>query len=142
MKVQDVWRMKRGALTMVGLCLCASSGCVTESQNLERTDQEQLGLGIVIGTRGYQEIQEELHAPEPFSGIVEGQVVKIEGAAYVVREVTQQERRIPLDQDTTIDRPAHIGDWIAAYLDNRGRAIHVRNIDQEIQEREAPPDVD
>jgi len=36
-----------------------------------------------------------------------------------------------LDQNTSIDRPAHVGDWIKAFLDEGGRAIFIRNIDEE-----------
>ncbi len=123
-----------------GICfsVLGASGCITDTEIRQDTNQEQLGLGIVIGTRGYQEIQKDLESPGAFSLALEGQVIKIEGAAYVVKEITQQERRIPIDQNTIIDHPAHVGDWIAAYLDSHGRAIHIRNIDEEILARDAP----
>lgn len=128
-------------MTLACLCVLGLNGCVTEPGVKQGANQEQLGLGIVLGTRGYQEIQKELSSPGAFSLALEGQVVKIEGAAYVVREATQQERRIPVDQNTTIDRPAHVGDWIAVYLDPRGRAIHIRNIDEELMARDSPLDL-
>ena len=138
MRGSDALRQTGRLLILTGLWILGVSGCVTQPESLESSDQEQLGLGIVVGTRGYQEVQQDLTSPGAFSLVVEGQVIKIEGAAYVVKEASQVERRIPLDQNTTIDRPAHIGDWIAAYLDNRGRALHVRNIDQELRAREDP----
>jgi len=123
---------------LAGPSIFCFSSCVTEPGITQDTAQEQLGLGIVLGTRGYQEIQKDLASPGMFSLVLEGQVISIEGAAYVVKQANGDERRIPVDQNTTIDRPAHVGDWIAAYLDHRGRALQVRNIDQELLEREDP----
>ncbi len=140
LKMPKTWtdRFKARVLGVTCLFVLGASGCVMEPEVKQDTGQEQLGLGIVVGTRGYQEVLEDLASPGAFSLALEGQVVKIEGAAYVVKEITEQERRIPVDQNTTIDRPAHIGDWIAAYLDSHGRAIHIRNIDEEVLAREAP----
>lgn len=136
--ISKTWtgRLQSGVLGITCLIVLGVSGCVTEPEIKQDTSQEYLGLGIVLGTRGYQEVQKDLASPGAFSLALEGQVIKIEGAAYVVKEVTQQERRIPVDQNTTIDHPAHVGDWIAAYLDSHGRAIHIRNIDEEIIARE------
>lgn len=131
-------RLRSGVLGIICLLALGASGCMTEPEIKQDSDQEVLGLGIVLGTRGYQEVQKDLASPGAFSLALEGQVIKIEGAAYVVKEITQQERRIPIDQNTTIDHPAHIGDWIAAYLDSHGRAIHIRNIDEEFMAREGP----
>ena len=131
--------MKSPAMLGVACLLVVGvSGCVMQPEVERDTSQEQLGLGIVLGTRGYQEVLKELALPESSDQTIEGQVVSIEGAAYVVQDVTQHRRRIPVDQNTTIDRPAHVGDWIEAYLDDRGRAIHIRNIDEEFVAREAP----
>lgn len=60
-----------------------------------------------------------------------GQVIKIEGGAYIVRPAKGLERQIPHDENTRIDRPAHVGDRIEAWLDDRGRAVVIRNIDHE-----------
>lgn len=135
-----IWpsKLRSGILGITCLFVLGVSGCVTEPELKQNSDQEVLGLGIVLGTRGYQEVQKYLASPGAFSLALEGQVIKIEGAAYVVKEITQEERRIPVDQNTTIDHPAHIGDWIAAYLDSHGRAIHIRNIDEEFVAREGP----
>ena len=92
-------------------------------------DQTTLGKGIVLGTQGYREIQRDLATPDIYAESLKGQVTKIEGAAYLIKDSTGSFRRIPVDQNTSIDRPAHIGDWIEAYLDDRGRAIFIRNID-------------
>ena len=138
LKMTKTWKDGFSSRLLFVTCLIALGigGCIPEPEIKQGMNQEQLGLGIVIGTRGYQQIQKDLAPPGAFSLVVEGQVIKIEGAAYVVREVTQQERRIPVDQNTTIDHPAHVGDWIAAYFDSHGRAIHIRNIDEEIIARE------
>ncbi len=95
---------------------------------MESGEQEVLGRGIVVGTLGSQEA--ELSGLDAHSK-VSGQVVKLEGAAYVLREDNGQEVRLPLDENTSIDRPAHVGDHVEAYLDSEGRAAMVRNIDLE-----------
>lgn len=125
-------------LGLACLVVLGVSGCDTEPDFNQARSQEQLGLGIVLGTRGYIEVQKELALPEFYAEAAEGQVVAIEGAAYIIQDVTEHERRIPFDQNTTIDRPAHVGDWIEAYLDDRGRAVHIRNIDEEFMAREEP----
>ncbi len=139
LKMSTTWphRLQSVGLGIICLFVLGVSGCVTDPEIKQGVRQEYLGLGIVLGTRGYQEVQKDLASPGAFSLALEGQVVKIEGAAYVVKEITQQERRIPVDQNTRIDRPPHVGDWIAAYLDSHGRAIHIRNIDEEALAREA-----
>ena len=107
-------------------------GCALDQ---ERQDNQQadIGLGIVLGTRGYQEVQQELELPDAYEKAVEGQVTKIEGAAYLIKDMAGNVLRLPVDQNTTIDRPAHIGDWIQAFLDKAGRAIFIRNIDEAFQ---------
>jgi hypothetical protein len=42
------------------------------------------------------------------------------------------EVRLPVDENTRIDRPAHVGDWIEAQMDQAGRARIIRNIDDQI----------
>ena len=60
-----------------------------------------------------------------------GQVTAVEGGAYVLQEISGIERRVAHDENTRIDRPAHVGDRIEAFVDNKGRAVLIRNIDQE-----------
>ena len=38
--------------------------------------------------------------------------------------------RIPYDENTKIDRPAHVGDHIQSWLDHRGRAVVIRSLDR------------
>jgi len=108
-------------------------GCTHDSEIGSGNQQADLGLGIVLGTRGYQEVQKELALPGAYARTVEGQVTKIEGAAYLIQNIAGAVHRLPVDQNTSIDRPAHIGDWIKAFLDKKGRAIFIRNIDEEFQ---------
>ena len=98
--------------------------------NHERTgaEQEDLGRGIVIGTIG---VQQNGGVRADGTRMVAGTVTKIEGAAYVLRELRGEERRVPVDENTRIDRPAHVGDKIEALLDGSGRALRIRNIDEE-----------
>jgi hypothetical protein len=113
-------------LTLVASLLTMSIGCAADQQT-----QEHLGLGIVVGTLGAQQEQVGASIAAGSAQKVVGQVVKLEGGAYVVQQLHGAERRLPLDENTRIDRPAHVGDRIEAYLDDSGRALLIRNIDQE-----------
>ena len=119
-------KQKRSVLAAAVAIIVLAGGCTAD-----REMQEHLGRGIVIGTLGAQ--QEHVGALTSLDSaqVVAGQVINLEGGAYVVRQVDGVERRLPLDENTRIDRPAHVGDNIEAHLDNSGRALHIRNIDQE-----------
>lgn len=105
-----------------GVSGCGSSAVVTPSQ------EEDRGLGIVLGTLGTMQ-----GTTVPSTGLtVRGQVLKIEGGAYVFRSLSGEEMRLSLDENTVIDRPAHVGDHIEAYLDAGHRVKLIRNIDHEI----------
>lgn len=41
---------------------------------------------------------------------------------------TGQDIRIPHDENTKIDRPAHVGDHIQSWLNHRDRAVVIRNL--------------
>ena len=113
-------------LSVVGL-----TGCVTQTPE-PTSHQAALGLGIVEGTKGYQQLRED---PTMGNGVVtkvRGQVHHIEGAAYVVYTETHSEVRLPVDENTRVDRPAHKGDWIDAYVNEAGRAIFIRNVDDQL----------
>ena len=93
--------------------------------------QEDLGQGIVQGTLGAQQTGDvRLAMPTNVFSLV-GQVTAVEGGAYVVQEVSGIERRVAHDENTRIDRPAHVGDRIEALVDDKGRAVLIRNIDQD-----------
>jgi hypothetical protein len=106
-----------GFLYLILIALFA--GCATQSVDTNGR-QADIGLGIVEGTKGYRQIQNEKLALNKGMRHVKGQVFQIEGAAYVVH------------MNDRIDRPAHIGDWIEAQLDQDGRARTIRNIDDQI----------
>jgi hypothetical protein len=107
-------------------------GCGTQPAELNGR-QADLGLGIVEGTKGYQQIQKDILSSNGASmRKVQGQVLQIEGAAYVVHMNDRIEVRLPVDENTRIDRPAHVGDWIEAQMDQAGRARIIRNIDDQI----------
>jgi hypothetical protein len=114
-------------LSIVGITGCANLMSEPTSH------QAALGQGIVEGTKGYQQLQED---PTMRNGIVtkvRGQVHHIEGAAYVVLTSNLSEVRVPVDENTEIDRPAHKGDWIDAYVNHAGRAIFIRNVDDQVE---------
>ncbi|GJL55771.1 MAG: hypothetical protein NPIRA02_29030 [Nitrospirales bacterium] len=106
-------------------------GCSTATNTLQ-SDQESLGKGIVVGSLAEQEKQLRMMATWPSTQTVIGQVEKIEGAAYLLTNNAGDSIRLPVDQETMIDRPAHVGDWLRAYTDNHGRAVQIRNIDEEM----------
>ncbi|MEO6308038.1 MAG: hypothetical protein ABIO96_03385 [Nitrospiraceae bacterium] len=93
--------------------------------------QEDLGQGIVRGTLGAQ-LAGEVRPSIPANVLaLRGQVTAVEGGAYVLQEVSGIDHRVAHDENTRIDRPAHVGDRIEVFVDDRGRAIRIRNIDQD-----------
>jgi len=113
------------------LSVAGLTGCVTQMPE-STSHQAALGLGIVEGTKGYQQLLED---PTMRNGVVtkvRGQVHHIEGAAYVVHTETHSEVRLPVDENTRVDRPAHKGDWIDAYVNEAGSAIFIRNVDDQL----------
>jgi hypothetical protein len=93
--------------------------------------QEDLGRGIVRGTLGAQPAGDVRLARPTNTVSFTGQVAAVEGGAYVVQEVSGLERRVAHDENTRIDRPAHVGDWIEVFVDGKGRAVLIRNIDHD-----------
>jgi hypothetical protein len=93
--------------------------------------QEDLGQGIVRGTLGAQSTSEMRLAMPTKVISLPGQVTAVEGGAYVLQDVSGVEHRIAHDENTRIDRPAHVGDRIEAFVDDRGRAVLIRNIDHD-----------
>lgn len=92
--------------------------------------QEDLGRGIVWGTLGAQPAGEVRLAMPTTVFSIRGQVTAVEGGAYVLQESSGIEHRVAHDENTRIDRPAHVGDRIEAFVDDKGRAVLIRNIDQ------------
>lgn len=122
--VLKIWRFAMS----LPLMLIVVTGCV-QSDLHGQLSQESLGVGIVSGTLGEQQ-RVALCVGAPSSISVVGQVQAVEGAAYLVRNAQGQEVRIPHDENTRIDRPAHVGDRIQSWLDRHGRAVLIRNLDR------------
>ena len=116
----DVLRYSVLCLSLVGLTGCRTTGSIA-------TRQEDLGKGIVWGTLGVMD--QHGSSVGTATPVITGQVTGLEGAAYVVRQSDGREARIPHDENTRVDRPAHLGDRIEAILDVGGRATRIRNID-------------
>ena len=93
--------------------------------------QEDLGQGIVRGTLGALQTGEVRLAMPTNVFSLKGQVTAVEGGAYVLQEFSGIERRVAHDENTRIDRPAHVGDRIEAFVDDKGRAVLIRNIDHD-----------
>lgn len=117
------------------LVICAilslAVGCASQPST-PASHQAALGLGIVEGTKGYQQVQKDLSASHESVSKIRGQVHHLEGGAYVVQTEDQTPIRLPIDENTRIDRPAHKGDWIDAYMNDAGRAIYIHNVDDQI----------
>ncbi len=107
--------------------LVLATGCA-QSFMPGHSSQEYLGIGIVSGTLGEQQ-RVALCAGEPSSTSVVGYVQALEGGAYLIQDAQGRETRIPHDENTRIDRPAHVGDRIQSWLDRQGRAILIRSLD-------------
>ena len=118
-----------GVVCLIGVIF--NMGCAAPSLE-KNTRQADIGFGIVEGTKGYQKIQKEFRSTDGSTATVQGQVLQIEGAAYVVHTRDNVEVRLPIDENTRIDRPAHRGDWIQANVDHSGRALFIQNIDDQI----------
>jgi len=97
--------------------------------------QEDLGRGIARGTLGAQPTGDVRLSISAHTLSFKGQVAVVEGGAYVLQEVSGIERRVAHDENTRIDRPAHVGDRIEAFADDRGCAVLIRNIDQDERSR-------
>lgn len=121
-----VLNLRRFAMSLP-VMLFLVTGCA-QSDLHGQFSQESLGMGIVSGTLGEQQ-RVALCVGEPSSVSVVGQVHALEGGAYLVRNAEGQEVRIPHDENTRIDRPAHVGDRIQSWLDRHGRAVLIRNLD-------------
>lgn len=103
------------------------AGCDTAGTS----EQEGLGRGIVQGTLGARPDTDVRLAIPAHASSLQGQVMAVEGGAYVLQEASGIERRVAHDENTRIDRPAHVGDRIEAFVDDGGRAVLMRNIDQD-----------
>ena len=118
--------MCRSAVWLPAMLVLAT-GCTQFVLQGDST-QEHLGRGIVSGTLGEQQ-RVALCAGEPSSISVVGHVLVLEGGAYVIRDAQGQDIRVPHDENTRIDRPAHVGDRIQSWLDRHGRALLIRSLD-------------
>ena len=122
------WRL---SVVYIGLFSLAVVGCAAQSGEMT-TRQADIGLGIVEGTKGYQEVQRRAMLSSQGGATINGQVISLEGAAYIVRTLKDTEVRLPFDENTKIDRPAHVGDWIQASVDEDGLARFIQNIDDQV----------
>lgn len=104
-----------------------ATGCA-HSVAEERARQEYLGMGIVSGTLGEQKRVAQFPW-EPSAVSVVGHVLALEGGAYLIRDHQGHDLRVPHDENTRIDRPAHVGDHIQCWFDQHGRAVLIRSLD-------------
>jgi len=119
-----VWTILLGLLVITA----GVTGCETR-ETVSNLQQEARGVGVVHGTLG---VMRAASVPPQASAVMRGQVLALEGGAYVARVSSGEEVRVPLDENTSVDRPAHVGDHIEVYFDAGYRAIQIRNIDNQI----------
>ncbi|WP_447968857.1 hypothetical protein [Nitrospira sp. M1] len=119
-------------LALLGILTSTLAYGCSRTAHTVHSDQESLGKGIVVGSLAEQQKQQHMMTSWPSAFTVMGQVTKIEGAAYLLTDNAGDSIRLPVDQETMIDRPAHVGDWLKAYVDSHGRALQIRNIDEEM----------
>ncbi|MBM4126543.1 MAG: hypothetical protein FJ247_04210 [Nitrospira sp.] len=112
----------------LSVMLVMATGCTQFGIQGDAT-QEHLGRGIVSGTLGEQQ-RVALCAGEPSSLSVVGHVLVLEGGAYIIRDAQGKDIRIRHDENTRIDRPAHVGDRIQSWMDRHGRALLIRSLDE------------
>lgn len=116
------------SIVLISMVVLAT-GCTQPS--LEGgSPQEDLGRGIISGTLGAQSRYVAPATEQPLGSLV-GQVQGLEGGAYLVRDIRGQEHRIPHDENTRIDRQAHVGDRIQSWLDRHGRAVLIKNLNED-----------
>ena len=120
--------ISRYTALLFSILVLVVTGCAQSGQH-GKLSQESLGVGIVSGTLGEQQ-RVALCIGESSSISVVGQVQALEGGVYLVRDARGQEIRIPHDENTRIDRPAHVGDRIQSWLDRNGRAVLIRILDE------------
>lgn len=111
-------------MTVLGVSLSVA-GC----NGMRALGQENLGQGIVRGTLGAQLADDGRLPIPPHVVALTGQVTAVKGGAYVIREASDIAQRVAHDENTRIDRPAHVGDRIEAYIDHKGRAVLIQNLD-------------
>lgn len=121
-----MWTTRRCLMAVLGTSLLGA-GCTI----VGTSGQEDLGRGIVRGTLGAQLAGEARPSMPAHVVALSGQVMAVEGGAYVLQENSGVERRVAHDENTRIDRPAHVGDRIEAFVDDKGRAVLIRNIDRD-----------
>lgn len=66
--------------------------------------------------------------PSPSTAVAQplkGQVIKIEGNVYVVKDTTGKEIRLHVNQETVLQADLHVGDKIDAEVLPDGRAITI-----------------
>lgn len=120
--------MNRILKWVIACCLIGVTGAGCNKSG--GSDQEAMGQGIVQGTLGtYPELQ--ARSTPAGTTAVTGQVLELEGGAYVIGQNDGSQQRLSHDENTRIDRPAHVGDNIQAWIDERGRAVLIRNADHE-----------
>ena len=111
------------------LMVVLTIGC-TQPPLQGSSPQEDLGRGIISGTLGAQSRYVAPATEQPIGSLI-GQVQGLEGGAYLVRDVRGLEHRIPHDENTRIDRPAHVGDRIQSWLDRHGRAVLIKSLNED-----------
>jgi hypothetical protein len=71
---------------------------------------------------------------EVTSALVRGEVLEIEGSAYIIRDLRGSEVRLPVDQDTRMEHTPKVGDEIFAQMADDGRVRSIRSASEGVPE--------
>jgi len=92
--------------------------------------KKRIGLFIVaviigVGMASYSYAAGEMAAPS--SQTVKGDLLKIDGEFYVVKEMSGKEIRLHVDKTTTIDGSINVGEKVEARATEKNHAVSIRH---------------
>ncbi|TLY36583.1 MAG: hypothetical protein E6K60_07420 [Nitrospirae bacterium] len=71
--------------------------------------------------------EQSKQASAPVSGTIKGEVTRIEGLTYVVKDATGKEVSLLVTEDTKMDGPANVGEKIEAQAkDGKAKSLKVQ----------------
>ena len=70
--------------------------------------------------------EQSKQASAPVSGTIKGEVTRIEGLTYVVKDATGKEVSLLVTEDTKMDGPANVGEIEAQAKDGKAKSLKVQ----------------
>jgi hypothetical protein len=81
---------------------------------------------IGVGMASYSYAAGEMAAPS--SQTVKGDLLKIDGEFYVVKEMSGKEIRLHVDKTTTLDGSINVGEKVEAQATEKNHAVSIRHL--------------